>query len=111
MLILLSLAFVIYLAWDSFRTDLAIRDTTFVQTAKGVAVTGTLVNPTKRPVPFLTIEVRFFNAAHEKVGEALARVDGIPPRGSVSFATKEVALPNAVHYQVTMPALLNPYGN
>ncbi len=108
---LLPIAFVLYLAWTSTRSDLVIRDTAFKRTENGVVVRGTLVNRTARPIPSLPIEVRFFNASHEPIGEVSTIVRAVPPGGTVPFATEEVPLPNAAHYQVTLPVLRTPYGN
>ena len=104
-------AFGLYLAWASAQSDLVIRDTALWRTDKGVAVVGTLLNRTARPMPSLNIEVRFFSSSHEKIGEALAAVQPLSPRESARFATEGIFLPDAANYQVTLPVFRTPYGN
>ena len=48
----LFLAFLLYLAWASSRGDLAIRNTALARMGERVAVSGTLVNQSRRPDQF-----------------------------------------------------------
>ena len=99
----LFLAFLLYLAWASSRGDLAIRNTALARMGERVAVSGTLVNQSRRSLSLLTLEVSFFDSEHNKIGEAPVLVREVPPRSEVRFSTEALPFPKAAHYQLTLP--------
>jgi hypothetical protein len=101
----------LYLAWATSRGDLAIRDTALARIDEKVAVSGTLTNQSGRTFSRLVIEIVFFDADHQRIGEAPAVVQGLTPHSEVRFSTEALPLSRAAHYQVTLPALGSPYGN
>jgi len=100
-----------YLLWASDRSDISVRGSELVRAGAQVSVRGTLANRGDLAYSSFAVEVAYFDSEHRRIGRASAVVQKLGPRSEIRFATQPLVLAEAVHYQVTLPALATPYGN